>query len=43
MKKNPTQKCLKIEFFLAAQIAPRTKEFCFGGITPKPKIGSCKN
>jgi hypothetical protein len=24
---------------LAAQAAQRTKEFCFWGITPKPKIG----
>jgi hypothetical protein len=34
MKKNPTQKS-----FMAARIALRTKEFYFGGITPKPKIG----
>jgi hypothetical protein len=39
MKKNPTQKAKKQKLCLVAQAAPRTKEFCFWGITPKPKIG----
>jgi hypothetical protein len=38
-KKFQPEKVKKLKVFLAAQIARRTKEFCFGGITPKPKIG----
>jgi hypothetical protein len=37
--KNPTQKSFKIKSFLVARAAPRTKELCFWGITPKPNIG----
>jgi hypothetical protein len=36
MKKNPTQKSLKIKSFFAARAVPRTKEFFFWRITPKP-------
>jgi hypothetical protein len=38
MKKNPTQKSLKIKSFLAAQAAQTSPGFCFWGITPKVKI-----
>jgi hypothetical protein len=36
MKKNPTQDNLKRKSFLAAALS--SQGFCFGGITPKPKI-----
>jgi hypothetical protein len=39
MEKNPMQKSLNFKKKLAAQTALRSKEFCFSGITPKPKIG----
>jgi hypothetical protein len=39
MKKNPTQKSFFLILKLYDHAVPRTKEFCFGGITPKPKIG----
>jgi hypothetical protein len=43
MKKNPTQKSFKIKSFFGQKktkrTVPRTKEFCFWGITPKRKIG----
>jgi hypothetical protein len=39
MKKNPTQKSLKIKSFLAARVALSSEGFCFGGIIPKPKFG----
>jgi hypothetical protein len=38
-EKIQSKKIKKLKVFLAAQVAPRTKEFCFWGITPKPKIG----
>jgi hypothetical protein len=39
MKKNPTQKSLKIKSFLAAQLARTSKLFRFWGIAPKVEIG----
>jgi hypothetical protein len=38
-KKIQPKKAIKKRVFLAARAAPRTKEFCFWGITPKSKIG----
>jgi hypothetical protein len=42
-EKESNPKKLKNKKFLATQVAPRTKEFCFWGITPQPKIGICTN
>jgi hypothetical protein len=39
MKKNSTEKSLKIKSFLAAQAAQTSKYFCFGGIAPKLEFG----
>jgi hypothetical protein len=38
MKKNSTQKSLKIKSFLAARVALSSQGFCFWGITPGLKI-----
>jgi hypothetical protein len=38
-KKSNPKKFLNKKIFLVARAARRTKEFCFWGITPKPKIG----
>jgi hypothetical protein len=37
-KKIQPKKAKTLKVFLAARAAPRTKEFCLWGITPKPKI-----
>jgi hypothetical protein len=39
MKKNPTQKSLKIKSFWLPKAALMTKKINFGGITISPKIG----
>jgi hypothetical protein len=42
-EKNPTQKKLKNKSFLVARATLSSQEFCFGGITSKPKLESCKD
>jgi hypothetical protein len=39
MKKNQSKKAKIKKIKLVARAVPRTKEFYFWGITPKPKIG----